>query len=272
MCGLSPKESQSLAYDEGLDVFRLIHKLFVVGDRSDPIWQGHRQHEHCMCLLSHFLLARSDNKTTTKVIEVAQQLRECQSCMGLALVETLMGLDAFRRRKTFQFAGNPLLLLVLFFTLSYFIFLRSLWPSLLDFFLKTPFSLFPLDVWLMDKLKVVAPCARYSARDYFFQAWTIDFPSKSLWYDWMCSRATTDIVWRCPWLDLPPMTYSVFCQLAFKRQFGHDQTRLAGGIEYLASFSLQARQLPRYTTAWRMRELLAPAGVFSYGERATYLT
>ena len=46
--------------------------------------------------------------------------------------------------------------------------------------------------------------------------------------------------------------------------FGHDQTRLAEGIEYSALFLICASHFAWYPTAWRTRELLAHAPSFSY--------
>ncbi|XP_028062310.1 uncharacterized protein LOC114265690 [Camellia sinensis] len=81
------------------------------------------------------LLAPGGNGVSIRLIEVAQRLKEGQSCIGLALAETIMSLDAFHWRETSWFAGSPLL----------------------------------LQVWLMDKLKVVVPCPEYLARSYFFR-------------------------------------------------------------------------------------------------------
>ncbi|KAL7214355.1 hypothetical protein ACSBR1_026713 [Camellia fascicularis] len=181
-----------------------------------------------------------------RLIEVTQGLKEGKCCIGLALVETLMDLDAFHRGETTHFTGSPLL----------------------------------LQVWLMDKLRVVGPCPEYLARAYFFLQRLIDFPLEGLWCDWMCSRSTADRSWRCPWFNLAGMSYNMSRQsgieliglthcvfyfpLQFRRQFGHDQIRPDEGVEYTTSFPIRTSHLPRYLMAWRTREILAPAISFSY--------
>ncbi|KAF5931761.1 hypothetical protein HYC85_027932 [Camellia sinensis] len=95
----------------------------------------------------------------------------------------------------------------------------------------------------------------------------------------MCNLSASRIAWRCPWLNLPAMSYSMsrligiqligltYCvfyfPFRFLRQFGHDQICPPEGIEYPAAFPVRGAQLARYATAWRTRELLAPAPTFS---------
>ncbi|KAL7222904.1 hypothetical protein ACSBR1_024566 [Camellia fascicularis] len=113
MCALSLQEARSL------EIPSLIHRFFAIEDRSDLLWRGYRQYALYLCLLAHFLLAPSYSGASIRLIEVAQYLKVGKSCMGLALAETLMGLDAFYRRETTRFPGSPLLLQVLFPILSY---------------------------------------------------------------------------------------------------------------------------------------------------------
>ncbi|KAF5934304.1 hypothetical protein HYC85_030475 [Camellia sinensis] len=91
--------------------------------------------------------------------------------------------------------------------------------------------------------------------------------------------AGSRIAWRCPWLNLPAMSYSMsrligiqliglthcvfYFPFRFLRQFGHDQICPPEGIEYPAAFPVRGAQLARYATAWRTRELLAPAPTFN---------
>ncbi|KAL7234489.1 hypothetical protein ACSBR1_017989 [Camellia fascicularis] len=89
-------------------------------------------------MLAHFLLVPSCGGASIRLIEVAQDLKEGKSCIGLALAETLMGLDVFHRREATRFAGSPLLL----------------------------------------QVKVVDPCPEYSARAYFFHQRLVDFPNE----------------------------------------------------------------------------------------------
>ena len=70
-------------------------------------------------MLSHFLLAPGSGGSSVRLIEVAQGLEEGKSCIAMILAETLMGLDAFHRRETTRFVGSPLLLQVMFPTLSH---------------------------------------------------------------------------------------------------------------------------------------------------------
>ena len=97
-------------------------------------------------MLAHLLLAPSLGGSSIRLIEVAQGLEEGKSCIGLALVETLMGFDAFHRRETTRFAGSPLLLQVMFPTLSHIYFSHHL--ALRLGFLSKPFSHFSLYVHL----------------------------------------------------------------------------------------------------------------------------
>ncbi|KAF5932217.1 hypothetical protein HYC85_028388 [Camellia sinensis] len=99
------------------------------------------------------------------------------------------------------------------------------------------------------------------------------------WFDWMCNLSADRIAWRCPWLNLPAMSYSMsrligiqlvglthcvfYFPFRFLRQFGHDQICPPEGIEYPAAFPVRGAQLARYAIAWRTRELLAPAPTFS---------
>jgi len=92
-------------------------------------------------MLPHFLLVPSFGRSSIRLIKVAQGLKEGKSCIGLALAETLMGLDAFHRRETTKFAESPLLLQVLFPTFPDICF--SLLSALMPYFsLKALFSLF----------------------------------------------------------------------------------------------------------------------------------
>lgn len=131
----------------------------------------------------------------------------------------------------------------------------------------------------MDKLKVVDPCPKYSARTYFLRPQLVKFSSEGMWCDWMRSRSAVDIAWRSPWLNLAKMSYSMSRQpgiqliglthcvfyfpFRFRRQFGHDQICPDDGIKYPASFPVRGSYLPRYLSAWNTREFLAPALTFS---------
>lgn len=75
----------------------------------------------------------------------------------------------------------------------------------------------------------------------------------------MCSLFAVSIAWRCPWLNLPEMSYSMsrqpgiqlidltHCVFYFpfriRRQFGHDQTCPEEGIEYPVAFPARGAQL-----------------------------
>ena len=61
----------------------------------------------------------------------------------------------------------------------------------------------------MDKLQVVDSCPAYSARGYFFRQRLVDAFDEGWWFDWMCSLSTDRIAWRCPWLNLLAMSYSM---------------------------------------------------------------
>ncbi|KAL7249856.1 hypothetical protein ACSBR1_011938 [Camellia fascicularis] len=141
MCGLTMHDARSLAHNGGLDIPSLIRQFLDVGDREDRRWRVFR--------------------SSIRLIEVAQGLKEGKSCIGLALAETLMGLNAFHQRETTRFAESPLL-------------------------------------------------------------------------------------------------------LQFRCQFGHDQIGPEEGVEYPISFPIRGSHLARYLTAWRTRELLAPAPSFSF--------
>ena len=49
-------------------------------------------------MLSHFLLAPGSSGFGTRLIEVAEGLKEDKSCIAMTLAKTFMGLDAFHRR------------------------------------------------------------------------------------------------------------------------------------------------------------------------------
>ncbi|GMP93764.1 hypothetical protein CsSME_00043468 [Camellia sinensis var. sinensis] len=150
--------------------------------------------------------------SSVQLIEVALGLKEGKSCM------TLMGLDAFYHREKTRFVGSPLL----------------------------------LQVWLMDKLQVVDSCPAYSARGFFFRQRLVNALDEGWWFDWMCCLSADRIAWRCPWLNLQAMGYSMSRQIGiqliglthcvfyfpfrFQRQFGHDQICPTEGIEYPATF------------------------------------
>ncbi|GMP69439.1 hypothetical protein CsSME_00028702 [Camellia sinensis var. sinensis] len=144
MCGLTLHEARSLAHNGELDIPSLIYRFSETGDQGDLLWWGFRQHALCLCMLAHFFLARSFGRSSIRFIEVAQGLKEGKSCTSLALAKTLMGLDAFHWRETTKFVGSPLL----------------------------------LQIWLMDKLKVVDSCPAYSARAYFFRQQLVDFANE----------------------------------------------------------------------------------------------
>ncbi|KAF5931961.1 hypothetical protein HYC85_028132 [Camellia sinensis] len=245
ICGLTAHDARSLICNGELDILGLIHRFSDAGDRSNHYWQGFRQHALCLCLLSHFLLSPGFGGFSIRLIEVAQGLKEGKGCIAMTLAETLIGLDSIYRRETTRFAGSPLL----------------------------------LQVWLMDKLQVVDSCPAYSARGYFFRQRLVDAPDEKWWLDWMCNLSADRIVWRCPRLNLPAMSYSMsrligihliglthcvfYFPFRFLRQFSHDQICPLEGIEYPAAFPVRGVQLARYATAWRTRELLAPAPTFS---------
>ncbi|KAL7253163.1 hypothetical protein ACSBR1_007650 [Camellia fascicularis] len=175
MCGLTPHEARSFVYNGELDIPSLIHRFSDAGDRGNLLWWGFQQHALCLCMLAHFLLAPSSGGSIIRRVEVAQGLKEGKSCIGLVLAETMMGLDTFHRRETNKFAGSPLL----------------------------------FQIWLMDRLKVVDSCSAYSTRGYFFRQRLVDFPNEGWWCHWMCNRSAVDIVWRCPWFNLPKMSYNM---------------------------------------------------------------
>lgn len=112
MCRLLVHEARSFAHDGELDIPGLVHQFSIIRDKSDFLWRSHRQHALCLCLLAQFLIAPSFGGASFRLIKVAQCLKEGKSCIGLALAETLMGLDVVHRRETTRFAGSPLLLQV----------------------------------------------------------------------------------------------------------------------------------------------------------------
>ncbi|KAF5933747.1 hypothetical protein HYC85_029918 [Camellia sinensis] len=128
-------------------------------------------------------------------------------------------------------------------------------------------------------LQVVDSCSAYSARGYFFRQHLVNALHERWWFDWMRNLSADRIAWRCPWLNLPAMSYSMsrligiqlvglthcvfYFPFRFLRQFGHDQICPPEGIEYPAAFPVRGAQLARYATVWRTRELLAPAPTFS---------
>ncbi|THG12002.1 hypothetical protein TEA_011508 [Camellia sinensis var. sinensis] len=101
MRGLTPNEARSLAHNEGLDAFKLIHQIFVVRVRSDPIWQGHHQYALCMRLLSRCLLAPSGDRPSIKIIEVVQRLQK-----GVQLIGLIQCVFYFPVRFRWQFGHN----------------------------------------------------------------------------------------------------------------------------------------------------------------------
>ena len=90
----------------------------------------------------------------------------------------------------------------------------------------------------MDKLQIVDSYPAYSACGYFFRQRLVVALDEGLWVDWMCSLSADRIAWRCPWLNLPAMSYSMSRQtgiqliclthcvfyfpIRFPRQFGHE--------------------------------------------------
>ena len=104
----------------------------------------------------------------------------------------------------------------------------------------------------MDKLQIVESCPAYSTRGYFFRQHLVDALDEGWWYNWMCNLSANRIAWRCPWLNLPAMSYNMTRQLGiqligmthrvfyfpfrFRRQFEHNQTCPPEGIEYPAAF------------------------------------
>ena len=170
MCGLATHAARSLICNGELDILGLVHRFSDAGDRSNHYWQGFRQHALCLCLLSHILLSSGFGGASIRLIEVAQGLREGKSCIAMTLAETLMGLDSVYRRETTIFAGNPLLLQVMFPTQPYLCICshHSTLKLVFFFFFTKPlsyffshrtslcslFSHFPSlpQVWLMDKL------------------------------------------------------------------------------------------------------------------------
>ncbi|THG07133.1 hypothetical protein TEA_000695 [Camellia sinensis var. sinensis] len=51
-----------------------------------------------------------------------------------------------------------------------------------------------------------------NARGYFFRQRLVDAFDEGWWFDWMCNLSADRIAWRCPWLNLPAMSYSMFRQ------------------------------------------------------------
>ncbi|KAF5934058.1 hypothetical protein HYC85_030229 [Camellia sinensis] len=104
-------------------------------------------------------------------------------------------------------------------------------------------------------LQVVDSCPAYSARGYFFRQRLVDAPDERWWFDWVCNLSEDHIAWRCPWLNLPAMSYSMsrligiqliglthcvfYFLFRFLRQFDHDQICPPEGIEYPAAFPVR---------------------------------
>lgn len=147
MCGLTMHDALSLICNGELDILSLIQRFSDPGDRGDHHWQGFRRHALCLCMLSHFLLVPGFSGSSVCLIEVAQGLKEGKSCIAMILAETLMGLDAFHRRETTKFTGGPLLLQVMFPSLSHIYIAHITRPSG-SVFLTKPFSHFSLNVHL----------------------------------------------------------------------------------------------------------------------------
>ncbi|KAL7163305.1 hypothetical protein ACSBR2_039409 [Camellia fascicularis] len=61
-------------------------------------------------LIDKFIVVPSNGVVSPILVDVAKQVMDERSFIGLVLAETLMGLDEVRASKTAKFGGNPLLL------------------------------------------------------------------------------------------------------------------------------------------------------------------
>ena len=112
----------------------------------------------------------------------------------------------------------------------------------------------------MDKLQVVDSCPAYSARGYFFRQRLVDAPDERRWFDWMCNLSSGRSAWRCPWLNLPAMSYSMswligiqliglthcvfYIPFWFLRQLGHDQISHLRGLSTRLLSRSEVHSLP----------------------------
>ncbi|KAI8538535.1 hypothetical protein RHMOL_Rhmol09G0111100 [Rhododendron molle] len=101
-------------------------RFFMVNGRLETLQlvqrfgtaEAHRQvpqqkacfHALCICLLHYYLLGPSSGHADSMLLDFAQQIGNHVGFAGLALAETLIGLDVVKGDPTAQFSGSPLLL------------------------------------------------------------------------------------------------------------------------------------------------------------------
>lgn len=108
--GVSSRAVDFLIQDGAVKILRLFEMFSPQRDLTDFKYQGHRMTACCICLLAAFLLVPSVGEPSSLLVGVAAQIEAHKDVAPLALVETLMGLDAVHAGRTQTFGGGPLLL------------------------------------------------------------------------------------------------------------------------------------------------------------------
>ncbi|KAI8551024.1 hypothetical protein RHMOL_Rhmol06G0152700 [Rhododendron molle] len=179
-----PEElSTSIIQNGELNIVRLIELYGPERALGDYVGQAHRRFVLSICALAAYILIPTEEGVCPSIVSIALQMDARKSIMPVVLAETLIGLALVKSGQASWFSGCPLL----------------------------------LQLWLSDKVGVLEAS---EAGFEHFPRQLAERPMMYLellieeWYAFLNDMQSEDIVWRCPWLNLPEMTVS---SVGFKR-------------------------------------------------------
>ncbi|KAI8537837.1 hypothetical protein RHMOL_Rhmol09G0055100 [Rhododendron molle] len=232
--------SASIIQNGNLNIVRLIELYGPEGALGDYVGQAHRRFVLSVYTLAAYMLIPANGEVSPSIVSMALQMDARKNIMPVVLAETLMGLDLVKSGQTSWFSGCPLL----------------------------------LQLWLSDKVGVLeAPEASFEGfprqlveRPMVYPELTVD-----IWYAFLNDMQSEDIVWRCPWLNLPAMTvksagfkrvilagltsFTFYIPGRTLRQLGRNQESRCFGRECFRLPTFDSHNLQAYEYSWTNREL-----------------
>ncbi|KAI8542757.1 hypothetical protein RHMOL_Rhmol08G0164400 [Rhododendron molle] len=226
---ISGELTATLVHGGLLDIMGFIESYSLDGNLEDHAAQAHRRFALSICALATYMLVSADARVSCNLVSIASQMGARKNITPLVLAETIMGMDLVYAGKTNTFSSSPLL----------------------------------LQIWLSDKIGLLeVPQAGWD----HFPKRILQRPMLYLeielerWFVFLNDLQLEEVVWRCPWLDLPNMVvhsagfermvitgltnFTFYIPGRILRQLGLSQGQNCAGTEdfYIPNFNAQTKK------------------------------
>ncbi|KAI8529895.1 hypothetical protein RHMOL_Rhmol11G0010300 [Rhododendron molle] len=246
---ISEELSASIVQNGKLNIIRFIELYGPEGILEDYVEQAHRHFPLSIYALAAYMLIPADGRVSPSLVS---QMGAWKNIMPIVLAETLMGLHLVKSGEIDSFSAPA--------------------PGFIGFLV---FML--VQLWLLEKMGVLeAPRSGFDHFPRHLLERPMLYPELLIkeWFAFLNDMQFEDIVWRCPWLNLPEMTVNstgfervviagltgftfyipgcIFCQL------GMSQGNQRFGTEDFEPLDFDAPKLHNYRCSWNNMDLEGP--------------